>query len=473
MNTGAFVSQRQSLSSSKSVEPEAISLKAETETEKMQHRIWGTAMAAHSGKAGVNRPSLKQIVLDRLGESEVGTVAKSWESLAFNVSLDSTVQRPALVSASFQAISPLQSTIPGTTTYKASAARQIPVVTTALMLSKLSGPMETSTPIQLETAAAGPTTSMTATAITAAAASDRAALLKTQVASATPPAFTSVATPTTFSRSPLPSAHLSERLCIYSYTERSPQLELKLNEPYCGYIGCANSPLEFSVVVDCHNLRKMDHVLNEIYNKDLYILPLAQEKVVKDTACVVKYEDDHWYRALITDVDDSGVSICYIDYGNTEIIQDRHRLMSLKRMRLFNTPPLSLSCKLNGVPDDFPLTSEDSEFFYKTVDPMERMISVKFKNLDQGPPYPVELADAATYQNINLLVLEKLGLYKEPERLPPPPPIATVSGHFQYSLNLGPVIKQLEVVLQIDMWVVCFYGLSLPNTRTNFIYSHS
>lgn len=213
----------------------------------------------------------------------------------------------------------------------------------------------------------------------------------------------------------MPKPYLSA-YCVYKYPKTSFQAPER-GTTIRAYVSCAESPLDFSIVYEnnMEKVKKMDFMLTKFYETDPYVLPLPQEMFVVGTACVAKFEGN-WYRAIIKEVDGDNITLHYIDYGNLDK-KPRKEVMSLRRDRQCEIPPLCVSCRLAGIPLDYEITSEQSDKFWDAADPMERAFLVQFEPAVANYPYPIRMIDCVLNASVNVRMMEMLGI------LPPETPL--------------------------------------------------
>lgn len=86
--------------------------------------------------------------------------------------------------------------------------------------------------------------------------------------------------------------------------------------------------------------------LKELYSTDEE-LDMASFVTVAQP-CVAKYSENMaWYRALVTDIQGSVITVLFVDFGNSEVTEASH-LRPLKS-ELLEIPPLAIECCLFGV----------------------------------------------------------------------------------------------------------------------------
>ena len=95
------------------------------------------------------------------------------------------------------------------------------------------------------------------------------------------------------------------------------------------------------------------------------------------SACCARFseEDGDWYRAVVASVSSEGVTVCYLDYGNSETV-DPSQVFVLQPNSL-STPVQAIECSLSNVPDS-PAHEEALSNFLALV--TEKELLFTFKN---------------------------------------------------------------------------------------------
>ncbi|XP_071476635.1 tudor domain-containing 6-like [Diadema antillarum] len=130
--------------------------------------------------------------------------------------------------------------------------------------------------------------------------------------------------------------------------------------------------------------------------------------------CVQFSEDQMWYRAEVTHIRGQDVEVCYVDYGNNEIVTAA-QLKSLKP-EFFNLPVQSIKCSLHGVPQKSTAKSQEvKDFLDSTVAELDLCASVEG---EYNGVFSIQLSDPATGDNINDMV--KCMVTERSSRVPSP-----------------------------------------------------
>ena len=122
-----------------------------------------------------------------------------------------------------------------------------------------------------------------------------------------------------------------------------------------------------------------DDVLT-ILQAELAVLYEGQRNVVLaspqvGSACCARFsEDGGWYRAVVASVSPKGVTVHYVDYGNSETV-DPSQVFVLQPNSL-STPVQAIECSLSNVPDS-PAHEEAVSNFSPLVTDKELLVTFK------------------------------------------------------------------------------------------------
>ena len=93
------------------------------------------------------------------------------------------------------------------------------------------------------------------------------------------------------------------------------------------------------------------------------------------SACCARFsEDGGWYRAVVASVSLEGVTVRYVDYGNSETV-DPSQVFVLQPNSL-STPVQAIECSLSNVPDS-PAREEAVSNFSALVTNKELLVTFK------------------------------------------------------------------------------------------------
>lgn len=174
--------------------------------------------------------------------------------------------------------------------------------------------------------------------------------------------------------------------------EKLPTEDLPLHSTLVAVVPHVSDPSEFWIQTQNH-ASELDQLMDDIY----YLYKDSGHKyLVKSPAvgryCAAKSEDGDFYRALVTDVDDTQVKVFFVDYGNSEVV-DRSSIRILPE-KFKMLPCLALKCTLSGVsPKDGVWSQSACDFFINAVTNKTLKVWVTSKN--KGG-YVVNLTDSQT-----------------------------------------------------------------------------
>ena len=135
--------------------------------------------------------------------------------------------------------------------------------------------------------------------------------------------------------------------------------------------------------------------LQELYKgpqSDLYVMESA---VIGQPCCAILSEDENWYRAVVTEVNESNITVLFVDFGNSETTElSQLRLLS---QDLPNPPRGVVKCKLHGAP-----TKEVSQENLESI-LMDKELNVKF--VTKLEPCIVKLTNSEGNNMVELLSL--------------------------------------------------------------------
>ncbi|KFQ24658.1 Tudor domain-containing protein 6, partial [Mesitornis unicolor] len=113
------------------------------------------------------------------------------------------------------------------------------------------------------------------------------------------------------------------------------------------YVSHVNDPLDFYVQLESDEAQ-LNSISESLNNKTQAKSPCGQFFQAGDLISAVYSEDNLWYRAVVKEkTSDNLISIQYIDYGNTSVVNvdHAHRLPG----HLLSIPALSIHCFLGGL----------------------------------------------------------------------------------------------------------------------------
>ncbi|XP_015212344.2 tudor domain-containing protein 15 isoform X2 [Lepisosteus oculatus] len=193
-----------------------------------------------------------------------------------------------------------------------------------------------------------------------------------------------------------------------------PVKEIQETSDFVGYTEHIVNPSNFWMRTEVRNgvfEDMMDKLTEYVNNLELH------EGIMIDPEpgflCCAMYEKDmHYYRAVITDVFDSGAEVFFIDFGNTEKVPG----MCIKTLpsTFAAEPAFAIHCSLaHVVPVEDVWTSTATDYFRKVVSNKVLLASVVQKRTDK---YIVDLHEKRDITNISiamLMITAKLAEYWE------------------------------------------------------------
>ncbi|XP_021180011.2 tudor domain-containing 6 [Fundulus heteroclitus] len=187
----------------------------------------------------------------------------------------------------------------------------------------------------------------------------------------------------------LPSQQTVEEKEQTTLSDKPPAEELALNSSHLAVVQHVSNPSEFWIQTE--NYRKdLEELLDRIYQ--LY-RDSGKTHAVKYPApglyCAAQAQDGEFYRATVTEVGETQVTVFFVDYGNTEVVE-KSKIRTLPP-EFKKTPQLGLKCSLAGVrPKDGKWSQHASEYFTEAVADKQLKVHVKEKYRDC---YVVQLTD--------------------------------------------------------------------------------
>ncbi|XP_023400976.1 tudor domain-containing protein 6 [Loxodonta africana] len=224
---------------------------------------------------------------------------------------------------------------------------------------------------------------------------------------------------------------------------------LKINAFYDAQVEFVKSPSEFWIRLRKHNgtfsklMRRMCSFYSSATKLDGIVL-----KPEPDDLCCVKWKENGYYRAIVTQLDDKSVDVFLVDRGNSENVDWYDVRMLLPQFR--RLPILALKCTLADI---WPLgkswSQEAISFFKKTVLHKELVIHVLDK---QDHQYVIEILDESRTgeENISKVIAQAgYAKYQEFETKDKIPVSAGspghISSHCTVEHNKVSSIKKVEV----------------------------
>lgn len=175
----------------------------------------------------------------------------------------------------------------------------------------------------------------------------------------------------------------------------NPTIELTVEEPVSLPPGCSqvyishiDSPGQFWLQMS-DKIDKIEGIQAELQaNSETY-------KDVEDheigTLCVAKYSvDEQWYRAEILDSDVDITTVRFIDYGNTDVLDNQPGMLKSLPEHLKETEQFAVKCSINAVPTGTgQWTEAASDYFTELVGDLSEVVDAQ-----------IVLKDITTYVDI-------------------------------------------------------------------------
>ncbi|XP_040920947.1 tudor domain-containing 6 [Toxotes jaculatrix] len=239
--------------------------------------------------------------------------------------------------------------------------------------------------------------------------------------------------------------------------KKLPADDLTLNSSHVVVVQHVSSPSEFWIQTqNCAN--ELDELMDSIYhlykdseNKDV------EENPTVGLYCAVKAEDGDFYRATVTEVSETQITVFFVDYGNTEVV-DKTNIRTLPD-EFKKLPRVALKCTLAGVrPKDGRWSQSSTEFFIRAVKDKVLNGHVIGKHEDG---YVVQLSDPKAQGERDLSTLmcssnlaERVETQRQPKArmtiqpailLPTQHPDARLSKSFLTQNTVGPVSNERRI----------------------------
>lgn len=126
-----------------------------------------------------------------------------------------------------------------------------------------------------------------------------------------------------------------------------------------------NGPSDFFIQLNPEYL-ELEPIMNSIaetYEKNGETIQASEAKC--GMCCVAQYEEDlKWYRAVIKYVEGNNVTVKFIDYGNTELVD--FTKIKVIREKFLKLPMQAVQCKLLGLADTSDKDAQYATFMKKT-----------------------------------------------------------------------------------------------------------
>uniref|UniRef100_A0A3Q2ZNJ2 Tudor domain-containing protein n=1 Tax=Kryptolebias marmoratus TaxID=37003 RepID=A0A3Q2ZNJ2_KRYMA len=172
--------------------------------------------------------------------------------------------------------------------------------------------------------------------------------------------------------------------------DKSPYENLALNSSSLAIVEHISNPSEFWIQTENHKT-ELDELFESM--RHLYQDSTDTHMVKNPTLglyCAAQAEDGEFYRATVTELSETQVTVFFVDYGNTEVV-DKSNIKTLPP-EFKKLPQLALKCSLAGVrPKDGKWSQSALDFFIQAVTNKELNVHVKAKNSDS---YVVQLTDS-------------------------------------------------------------------------------
>nr|XP_015803741.2 tudor domain-containing 6 isoform X1 [Nothobranchius furzeri] len=183
--------------------------------------------------------------------------------------------------------------------------------------------------------------------------------------------------------------------------DKSPSEELALNSSHLAVVQHISTPSEFWIQTKKYQkeLEELSERMNHIYQDTV---KLHVKNPTPGLYCAAQAGNGEFYRATVTEVGETQVTVFFVDYGNKEVV-DMCKIRILPP-ELKTLPQLALKCSLDGVmPKNEKWSQNALDFFIQAVAEKEVNVHVKAKYSDC---YSVQLTDDKAHckQNVNAQV---------------------------------------------------------------------
>ncbi len=202
--------------------------------------------------------------------------------------------------------------------------------------------------------------------------------------------------------------------------------QLDIGSSVQAYISHIDSPTSFY----CQPLEQADELeclMNDISLMSLSVSPLLISKNISlGNMCLVQYsKDNEWYRALVKSVENSIVSVLFVDYGNTEVTSVDKMAEMTERLQSYVTQAVHCSV-FEGLDSNMRWSEEQTSQFREQISQSDH-ITMKVSSVSSHGQYIVDIKINGNNVDFSSLLEQQM---EESVPLTPPKP--------QRSLTAGP-----------------------------------
>lgn len=199
--------------------------------------------------------------------------------------------------------------------------------------------------------------------------------------------------------------------------DKPSSVTLALNSSSPAIVEHISNPLEFWIQTENHRadldelFKSMHHVYQDSVNTHVV------KNLTLGLYCAAQAEDGEFYRATVTELNETQVTVFFVDYGNIEVV-DKSAIRTLP-LEFKKIPQLAQKCSLAGVrPKNGKWSKSALDFFTQTVTNKVLNVHVKEK-CSEG--YVVQLTDSKAQgekdvgtQMCSLGLAEKVEIQRQP-----------------------------------------------------------
>ena len=164
-----------------------------------------------------------------------------------------------------------------------------------------------------------------------------------------------------------------------NYKVAEPSLPTEPSTCYVAHVR-ANGLMYLQLV---HEEEKLNTLTESLQEKAVSLRAVPLDDLKIGDFCIAKFsEDQAWYRATVETVSESSVTVRYMDYGNSDKVENSGNL-KCPTEELANEHPYAYECKLQGVANEAP----DADKLHEIT--ADKELSCVFRSSEV--PYEVEL----------------------------------------------------------------------------------
>ncbi|XP_029451857.1 tudor domain-containing protein 15 [Rhinatrema bivittatum] len=180
-------------------------------------------------------------------------------------------------------------------------------------------------------------------------------------------------------------------------------VEMKIDSVHVAYVEYVLNPSNFWIRTDVHEhefLTMMNNI-SELYNAYSMNDQILENPKCGLLCCARYTKDSHYYRAVVTEVLDSSITVYFLDFGNTDTIPFFDVKILLPQFS--ELPALAMCCTLaHAFPVEDIWIKNATDFFKMTVFAKELLVHVLAKQNDK---YVVDVHLTETSEKCNVVAL--------------------------------------------------------------------